>query len=110
MEISRDRFIDQFAIAFHVHCLKSWKKRAKEPPYHVSSSMYDWINTSAGHVPLKRHEFGDLLQPVIEELHRTTPKGERPCARDLAGRTYDALSAAGVEVTIKPPSQPHSTP
>ncbi|MDI1283811.1 MAG: hypothetical protein PSV46_05420 [Reyranella sp.] len=107
MDLSRDRFLDHFVIAFQVHCLKPWKKRAKEPPFHVSTTMYETIRMCGGRMPLKAREFSDLLQPLIEELHRRTPKGERPQPHDLAGGTYDALAAAGVEVTIKPPIHGH---
>lgn len=107
MDLSRDRFLDQFAIGFQVHSLKLWKKREKEPPFHVSTSMYETIGMCGGLMPLKTREFGDLMQPLIKELHRRTPKGERPRPHDLASGTYDALAAAGVEVTIKPPLQGH---
>ncbi len=110
MDIGRDRFIEQFAIAFHVQCLRHWPKRSTAAPYHVSTCLHQWIGTAAGHVPLKGHEFNEIVQPVIDELHRLTPRGERPCSRDVAGRAYDALSAAGVEVTIRPPLAGHSTP
>jgi hypothetical protein len=43
-----------------------------------------------------------IAEPVIEDLHRATPKGERPESELVAGRLYDALDAAGVEVTITP--------
>ena len=39
---------------------------------------------------------------MIEELHRTTPIGERPEWKDMAERLYDALDQAGVEITLKP--------
>jgi hypothetical protein len=39
---------------------------------------------------------------VVEDLHRSTSKGERPESALVAGRLYDALDAAGVEVTITP--------
>ncbi len=45
-----------------------------------------------------------LARPIIEELHRVTPKGERPDAKALAGKIYDALDATGIDVTIAPPA------
>ncbi|MEI7875987.1 MAG: hypothetical protein WCK95_27965 [Alphaproteobacteria bacterium] len=110
MDISRDHFIAHFSITFDVQCLRHWPKRSREPPYHIATSLHQWIGISSGHVPLKVHEFHELVEPVIDELHRCTPKGMRPCSRDVAGRVYDALSAAGVEVTIRPPLHSHSTP
>jgi hypothetical protein len=101
MDITRDRFIQQFSIAFGVHCLRCWPKRSKEPPHHVSACLHQWINTCAGHVPLKLHEFCDLMRHVIDDVHLGTPRGERPCSKELAGRVYDELSALGVEVTIR---------
>ena len=43
-----------------------------------------------------------MTQPVIEELHRTTPVGERPEWKIMAARLYDALDQARVEITLKP--------
>jgi hypothetical protein len=63
--------------------------------------MYEWIGTNGGRMPLKGHEFSALMRPVIEELHRKTPKGERPDAKELASSAYTALDAAGVEVTLE---------
>ena len=54
--------------------------------------------------------FADIVDPVIVELHRLTPKGQKPDAADLTGRVYDALAAAGVEVKIKPPVHSHGSP
>jgi hypothetical protein len=42
-----------------------------------------------------------IVWPFIEELHRQG-KGARPEPGVLTGALYDALSAAGVEVTIGP--------
>ena len=41
------------------------------------------------------------MRPVIDEVFRLTPKGQRPDANFLAAKVYDALDAAGAEVTIK---------
>ena len=107
MNLSRDRFLNQFAIAFQVHSLKFWSKRAKEPPLHMSTSMYETIRMCDGVMSLSAREFSDLVQPLIEELHRRTPKGIRPTPCDLASNTYDVLAAAGVEVTIVPSLRGH---
>jgi hypothetical protein len=56
-------------------------------------------------VNLTTYKFAVIARPVIDELYRITPKGQRPDANDLAGRLYDALDAAGAEVTIGPPEQ-----
>ena len=56
-----------------------------------------------GSVTLKAHEFTELVRPVIDELFRLTPKGQRPDANFLAAKVYDVLDAAGAEVTINPP-------
>ena len=50
---------------------------------------------------MKAHEFTELVRPVIDELFRLTPKGQRPDANFLAAKVYDALDAAGADVTIK---------
>jgi len=49
------------------------------------------------------------MRPAIAELHRTTSKGQRPAAKDLMSPASDALSAAGIEVTILPPIQAHGS-
>ena len=102
MKLRREEFIVQFAIPFHVHCLKLWSRRASAPPYSVARSCYEWIGITNGNVNLKVYQFTALVRPVIDELYRTTRKGRRPDANDLAARVYDALDAAGAEVTIGP--------
>jgi hypothetical protein len=93
--LRRDEFVAQFAIPFHVHCLKLWSRRSTAPPYSVARCCYEWIGTTNGSVNLKVHEFTALARPVIDELYRVTPKGQRPDANDLAARLYDALDAVG---------------
>ena len=102
MELTRERFIDQFAITFGVHCLRIWSTRFKSAPTHLTTCFYEWIRTSGGRMSLSRADFATIAGPVIEDLHRATPKGERPDSKLVAGRLYDALDAAGVEVTITP--------
>jgi hypothetical protein len=109
--VTRERFIDQFAISIQVHCLPLWGKRSKEPPLHVSRSIYETIRMCAGEISLASSaEFGEIVHPVIGELHGITPKGMRPDTHDLTGRVYDALDQAGAEVTIRPPVHPGPTP
>src|SRR5689334_13105970 len=108
MKITRDHFIDHFAISVGVHALKLWSLRSKEPPDHVARAMYETMRTCGGEFPIDSRRFSEIMQPVIAELHRITPQGQRPDAKDLTGRAYDALSTAGIEVTIRPPNQPHS--
>jgi hypothetical protein len=100
MKLRREEFIAQFAIPFHVHCLKLWSRRASSPPYSVARCCYDWIGITNGSVNLKVYEFTALVRPVIDELYRTTPNRQRPDANDLAARVYDALAKAGAEVTF----------
>lgn len=102
MELSRDRFIDQFAITFGVHCLGGWARRRHEPPTYLTACFYEWIRINGGQIALSAAEFADLTAPVIEEAHLRTSKGQRPDAKFVAGLLYDALSAANVEVTLKP--------
>lgn len=101
MEMTRDRFIAQFAISFHVHCLRMWRTRRNEPPTFITTCLHEWIRTSGGQMALKGAEFSALTQPVIEALHRRLPRTERPDADLLAGQIYDVLDKAGVEITIR---------
>lgn len=92
-----------------VQVLKTWTLRSKEPPDHLARSMYEAISVNRGELPLDSRRFGEIMRPAIAELHRTTSKGQRPAAKDLMSRAYDALSAAGIEVTILPPIQAHGS-
>jgi hypothetical protein len=103
MLISRERFVDQFWPCVKVHALGLWSGRRKEPPDFITQTMYEAMTTSAADFPITAEEFGAIVKPVIHELHRITPKGTKPDAHDFCGRTYDALSAAGIEVGIQPP-------
>ena len=104
MKLRREEFIAQFAIPFHVHCLKLWSRRASEPPYSVARCCYEWVGLTNASVNLKIYEFTALVRPVIDELYRTTPNRQRPDANDLAAKVCDALDAAGAEVTLGRPS------
>jgi hypothetical protein len=74
----------------------------KSAPTHLATCFYEWIKTNGGQMSLSGTDFATIAEPVIEDLHRTTPKGERPESGLVAGRLYDALDAAGLEVTITP--------
>ena len=50
--------------------------------------------------------FSVIVWPVVEELHRKG-KGARPTPEELTGALYDALSVAGMEVTIGPTLDGH---
>jgi hypothetical protein len=102
MELTRDRFIEQFAIAFQVHCLRSWSTRFKSPPAHLATCFYERIKINGGRMSLSGADFARMAEPVIDAEHRGTPKGQRPEASRLAGLLYDTLDAACVEVTIEP--------
>ena len=102
MKLRREEFIAEFAIPFHVHCLKLWSRRAQQPPYSVARCCYEWVGITNGNVNLKVDEFTALVRPVIDELYRTTPNRQRSDANDLAAKVYDAPDAAGAEVTIPP--------
>ena len=107
LPVGRDRFVDQFWPAFKVHCLGLWPaQRRKEPPHHLAGCFYRWIETASGTHELELEAFCAIVRPVIEELHRTTPRGERPDARLVAGMVYDALTQAGAGVAIRPPDSP----
>jgi hypothetical protein len=108
MNLPREDFIAQLAIPFHVHCLKLWSRRASAPPYSVARCCFELIGITNGTVSLRAHDFAVIARPVIDELYRTTPQGQRPDANDLAARLYDALHAAGADVAIKQPMPPNS--
>src|SRR5262249_47423179 len=107
MELSRNRFIDQFAISIGVRSLRLWHRRSSSPPLHVARSVHEVITMTAGRIPIDSAAFGEIVRTTIEELHRRTPKGARPDATELAGLVYDALERAGIEVTIGPPLDAH---
>jgi hypothetical protein len=107
VRITKEHFIEQFYIPILVQALPMWHRRSKEPPDHVARAMYETIRVSRGELPIDSRRFGQIMEPVIAELHGATPKGQRPDARKLTARAYDALSAAGIEVTIMPPIGSH---
>ncbi|CAN5901325.1 hypothetical protein BH11PSE3_BH11PSE3_25680 [soil metagenome] len=111
MKLSRLRFIEQFALTHEVQCLRHWPRRSKQAPTFLTPCLCEWIRTAGGRMKLGESAFegpafGALARPIIEELHRLTPAGERPDAKVLAGRLHDALDSAGVEVSIQPPPGP----
>lgn len=107
MRISRERFIDQFAISIMVEALRVWPRSTKQFPDHMSRAIYDTICVSNGEIPISLQQFRANVEPIIRELHRTTPFRQRLDHNDLTVRVYDALSAAGVEVVIAPPLKAH---
>lgn len=107
MRITRERFVDQFAISIGVHSMRLWHRRSKSPPQHVARSIHDVIVMAAGSIPITSAAFGEIVDPVIADLHRRTPAELRPDAKELTGLVYDALDKAGVEVTIRPPIEAH---
>ena len=102
MMLSRDQFVEQFAISFGVHCLRRWPTRRKAAPTHLTACLHESIWTNRGRISIGPADFARLAQPVIEALHRTTPIGERPDGNILAARLYDALDQARVEIVLKP--------
>ena len=106
-QLSRDQFIAQFAISIGVHSLRVWQRRSKSPPTHVARSIHEVIEMTLGNIPIGSAAFGEIVAPVIAELHRRTPQGMRPDAQELTGLVYDALDRAGIEVTIDPPRYGH---
>jgi hypothetical protein len=102
MELTQDRFIEQFAIAFRVHCLRLWSTRVNAAPTHLATCFYERIKINGGRMSLSGADFAKMAKPVIVAVHRSTPMGQRPDANRLAGLLHDTLDAAGVEVTIEP--------
>src|SRR5215208_2303488 len=64
MKLSRAEFIAQFAIPFHVHCLKLWSRRGYAPPYAVGRCCFEWMAVTNGGVTLKAHEFTEVVRPA----------------------------------------------
>ena len=106
--LTREDFVGHFSLTLQVKCLSMWGARQKEAPTFLSRSIFDEIHTCNGKIAIaSARAFARIVDPVIVDLHRLTPKGLKPDARDLAARVYDALDAAGVEVTIGPPLDAH---
>lgn len=103
MQVSRDRFISQFAISIMVRALKTWPRSTKRFPEHMPTAIYETIKGTNGQVSITSREFGVIVDPVLREIHQLTPFRTRPDHNVLTGLVYDALDAAGVEVTIGPP-------
>jgi len=101
MNLPRDAFLNHFTPVFQVHCLKLWRLRAKEPPEILPRCLHEWIKTDNGSVEADLEFFRSIVWPVIERLHRKS-NGLRPTPDELTGALYDALDAAGIEVTIGP--------
>jgi hypothetical protein len=70
VELTRDRFIDQFSIPLHVACLRLWRKRKTAPTF-LATSFYETMKTSGGCIALSGAAFSDVVSPLIEgALHR----------------------------------------
>ena len=78
MNRPREEFIAQFAIPFHVHCLKLWSRRASAPPYSVARCCFEWISSTNGTVSLRAHDFAIIVRPVIDELTAPRRKANDP--------------------------------
>lgn len=60
MALDRERFIEQFAIAFDVHCLRLWSRRRREAPTHLTPCLHERIRSRGGRMRLSpRHEAGE---------------------------------------------------
>ncbi len=109
MDLAREQFVEHFAIAYDVHCLRKWPKRGrKSAPTWLSSYLYKWTLTNNGQIDVDGPRFADIIDPLIEELHRTIPTGEGLDRKTVTGLIYDRLDAAGVTVRIGPPLAGHS--
>jgi hypothetical protein len=101
MQLPRETFIRHFGPTFQVHCLKFWFEDSKVPPEILPGCLFEGIKASNGRLELDRLAFRMIVWPTIKELHRKG-KGACPTPEDFTGALYDALSAAGVGVTIGP--------
>jgi hypothetical protein len=99
MNLPRETFMSHFRPVLQVHCLKFWPMRSQAPPEILPGCLFEWIKTANGRMDLDRLAFRMIVWPAIEELYRQG-KGVRPTPDEFTGALYDALSAAGVEVTI----------
>lgn len=92
-----------------VHCYRQWPKRGrKSAPTWLAGYFFDWMKTSAGEIDATKARFAEVIDPLIEELHQTTPKGQPLDRKAVTGLIYDRLSAGGIEVRIRPPLRGHS--
>lgn len=102
MKLSRETFVSHFTPVFQVHCLKHWRQGSKEPPETLSRALHEWIGTANGRMDLDLSAFRRIVEPFIAALHRRQ-KGVRPEPAAFTAALYDALRAAGVDVTLGPP-------
>jgi hypothetical protein len=109
VDLAREKFVDHFEIVLDVQCFSRWPKRGRSrPPTWLSGCFYQWMRTSAGDIQATERRFIEVVDSLIAELHETAPRGEAPKRKVVAGLLYDRLSAAGIEVRIRPPLQGHS--
>jgi hypothetical protein len=76
----REEFIAQFAIPFLV--IASSLVEAGDRATLVAKCCFEWIGITTGTVSLRAHDFAVIARPVIDELYRTTPRGQPPDAND----------------------------
>lgn len=109
MELACDKFVDHFEIPLYVQCLRRWPKRGrKSAPTWMSECSFERMRTRAGDIGATLQQFAQAADPILEELHQTTPKGQELDRRVVAGMIYDRLSVAGIAVRSRPPLRGHS--
>ncbi len=70
MELSRERFIEQFAITIQVTCLRLWRRRAKTVPIFLGRSFYEAMTTSGGGKQLLSHTADTRSREVFWSRYR----------------------------------------
>jgi hypothetical protein len=109
MDLAREKFVDHFQIVLDVQCFWHWPKRGrKTAPTWLSGTIYEWMKASAGDIQTTQKHFAETIDPLIEELHETTPQGKGLDRNSVTGLIYDRLAAAGIEVRIGPGAPTHS--
>ena len=105
----RDTFLSQFTSTILVRGTQGWQFRLIKPPEWFPGSLYDAMKTCNGKFSVTRCEFYDAIWPLVVEVHEAGRKAKerRPDASAFAGRLYDVMSQAGIEVTIGPPVEAH---
>jgi len=81
MELSRERFIEQFAITIQVTCLRLWRRRAKTVPIFLGRSFYEAMTTSGGGKQLLSYAADTRYPFVIRSCAREKSSGHGIGAR-----------------------------
>jgi hypothetical protein len=83
---ARPEFIDRFGIPMHVHLCRCGRagRRNRRSTLHEASMRF--IQTKLGALPISSGGFAEIVQPVVEELHKRLPKGKRPSAHLVDGK------------------------